>query len=184
MSAKVFVCLRFALDALQIKHRMTDDRGKKIYEPPRYMSINTAIEQLLEIEESREGKGASSLLLNSSVELVRAGLQLLVRINRFFSQMQDVSCEFCHICTCVLLPCGLSCIRILTFEWQLCFPSVFNEETMCVGVARLGTSTQKIVAGTMKELLDVDFGAPLHSLVIPGIMHVVEEEFLSFYKAT
>ncbi|KAK2076095.1 hypothetical protein QBZ16_001431 [Prototheca wickerhamii] len=31
-------------------------RGKKIYEPPRYMSVNTAVEQLLEIEEKR-GEG-------------------------------------------------------------------------------------------------------------------------------
>lgn len=29
----------------------------QVYEPPRYMSVNTAIEQLLEIEESR-GEGA------------------------------------------------------------------------------------------------------------------------------
>lgn len=53
---------------------------------------------------------------------------------------------------------------------------------MCVGLARLGTNTQKIIAGSMKELLEVDFGAPLHSLVIAGITHVMEEEFLSFYK--
>lgn len=33
-------------------------RGKKEYEPPRYMSINTAIEQLLEVEESRAEKGS------------------------------------------------------------------------------------------------------------------------------
>lgn len=32
-------------------------RGKKEYELPRYMSINTAIEQLLEVEESRAEKG-------------------------------------------------------------------------------------------------------------------------------
>lgn len=32
-------------------------RGKKEYEPPRYMSINTAIEQLLEVEESRAENG-------------------------------------------------------------------------------------------------------------------------------
>ncbi|CAK0764995.1 diphthine synthase [Coccomyxa viridis] len=32
-------------------------RGRKVYEPPRYMTVNTAIEQLLEIEENR-GEGA------------------------------------------------------------------------------------------------------------------------------
>lgn len=60
--------------------------------------------------------------------------------------------------------------------------AVYSEDTLCVGLARLGTSTQKIVAGRMKELLDVDFGLPLHSLVIAGTTHVMEEEFLSFYK--
>lgn len=37
-------------------------RGKKEYEPPRYMSINTAIEQLLEVEESRAEKGLFQFL--------------------------------------------------------------------------------------------------------------------------
>ena len=32
-------------------------RGKKAYEPPRYMTINTAIEQLLEIVQDREESG-------------------------------------------------------------------------------------------------------------------------------
>lgn len=32
-------------------------RGRKQYEPPRYMTINTAIEQLLEIAQAREESG-------------------------------------------------------------------------------------------------------------------------------
>ncbi|CAK9201978.1 unnamed protein product [Sphagnum troendelagicum] len=92
-------------------------RGKKEYEPPKYMSINTALGQLLEIEETRQEK-------------------------------------------------------------------VYNEDTLCVGLARLGTSSQKIVAGSMKELLDIDFGPPLHSLVIVGDTHVMEEEFLTFFRAS
>ena len=32
---------------------MTFGRGRKIYEPPRYMSIPTAVSQLIEIEEAR-----------------------------------------------------------------------------------------------------------------------------------
>lgn len=38
-------------------------RGKKEYEPPRYMSIDTAIEQLLEVEESRAEKGLDEFLI-------------------------------------------------------------------------------------------------------------------------
>ena len=32
-------------------------RGRKQYEPPRYMTINTAIEQLLEVEQTQGGSG-------------------------------------------------------------------------------------------------------------------------------
>lgn len=89
--------------------------GKKQYETPRYMSVNTAIEQLLEVEQ-KHGE------------------------------------------------------------------SVYGEDTECVGFARLGSEDQKIVAGTMKQLESVDFGAPLHCLVIVGNTHPLEEEMLEFYK--
>ena len=39
-----------------------------------------------------------------------------------------------------------------------------------------------IVAGSMRQLLEMDFGAPLHCLVIAGKTHPVEEEMLDFYK--
>lgn len=38
-----------------------------------------------------------------------------------------------------------------------------------------------VVAGPMKQLLEVDFGNPLHCLVIVGKTHPVEEEMLEFY---
>ncbi|CAK7346224.1 unnamed protein product [Dovyalis caffra] len=90
-------------------------RGKKQYEPPRFMTINTAIEQLLEIEQNRQ-------------------------------------------------------------------ESAYSEDTNCVGLARLGSEDQMIVAGTMRQLLAVDFGAPLHCLVIVGKTHPLEEEMLNVYK--
>ncbi|KAI3991906.1 hypothetical protein MKX01_012851 [Papaver californicum] len=80
-------------------------RGKKQYERPRYMTVNTAIEQLLEVEHSR-GQAA------------------------------------------------------------------YSEEPLVL----------MIVAASMKELLAVDFGAPLHCLVIVGKTHPVEEEMLEFYS--
>ncbi|XP_038885490.1 probable diphthine methyl ester synthase [Benincasa hispida] len=91
-------------------------RGRKEYEPPRFMSINTAIEQLLEVEQMEE-------------------------------------------------------------------QSVYNDDTLCVGFARLGSEDQMIVAGTMKQLRSIDFGPPLHCLVIVGKTHPVEEEMLDFYKS-
>ena len=90
-------------------------RGKKVYEPARFMTVKTAIEQLLKIEASRN-LGA------------------------------------------------------------------FSKDSLAVGVARIGAPSQQIVAGTMQELLDVDFGEPLHSLIIAGDMHVIESEFLAQFK--
>ncbi|KAL5557902.1 hypothetical protein UlMin_034113 [Ulmus minor] len=90
-------------------------RGKKQYEPPRYMSIKTSIEQLLEVE-------------------------------------------------------------------QIKGESAYNEETECVGFARLGSEDQIIAAGKMKQLQLIDFGEPLHCLVITGNTHPMEEEILDFYR--
>ncbi|XP_066388017.1 probable diphthine methyl ester synthase [Miscanthus floridulus] len=89
-------------------------RGKKVYEPPRFMTVNTAISQLFEVEEARGG-------------------------------------------------------------------SAYGRDTLCIGVARLGSDDQKIVAGPMEKLLDVDFGPPLHCLIIVGETHPLEEEMLEFY---
>ena len=87
-------------------------RGRKIFEPPRYMSIGTACEQLLEIEEGL-GQG---------------------------------------LCTA---------------------------DTFAVGLARVGADDEKIVAGTLKELMDVDFGGPLHCLILVGRnIHELEAEYL------
>lgn len=67
----------------------------------------------------------------------------------------------------------------VTFKDHL-FPA-YGTDSLCIGVARLGSDDQKIVAGPMKELLDVDFGAPLHCLIIVGETHPVEQEMLEFY---
>lgn len=89
-------------------------RGKKVYEPPRFMSIANAIEQLLEVGEK-------------------------------------------------------------------CGESAYDEETTCVGFARLGSEDQLIAAGSMRELLTLDFGPPLHCLVIAGEMHPIEQEMFDFF---
>ncbi|KAJ1643378.1 diphthine synthase [Coemansia asiatica] len=87
-------------------------RNRPIYEPPRFMTVNQAVEQLLEVEEKRK-EGA------------------------------------------------------------------YTEDTIAVGVSRLGSDDQVIKAGTLKQLLTVDFGKPLHSLVLVGSrLHLLEAEIL------
>jgi diphthine synthase len=46
-------------------------------------------------------------------------------------------------------------------------------------VARLGSDTELMRAGTLAQLQKVDFGAPLHSLVLVGSrLHLLEAESL------
>lgn len=73
-------------------------RGRKAYLPPRFMTVNTALEQLLSVEEVR-GEG------------------------------------------------------------------VLSEDTVVVGLCRMGQPSQQIVSGRIADVIKVDFGAPLHSLV-------------------
>ena len=64
-------------------------------------------------------------------------------------------------------------------------------KTLCVGLARLGQQQsncnqqhhqQQIVAGTLQELAEVDFGLPLHSFIMCGNdIHELELEVLKEY---
>jgi diphthine synthase len=84
-----------------------------IYEPPRFMTVNQALSQLLQIEEYKKE--------------------------------------------------GVCCL-----------------DTLVVGLARVGADDEAIVAGTAAELSSHDFGAPLHSLIIPAPhLHDIEKQVLS-----
>lgn len=56
-----------------------------------------------------------------------------------------------------------------------------TSETLAVGMARLGQPTQRIVYGTLAQLLLVDFGTPLHCLALCGETHPLELEVLAHY---
>jgi len=87
-------------------------RGRRIFEPPRYMTVSQCAQQMLEIEEERK-------------------------------------------------------------------EGVYTEASLAVGAARVGALDQKLVAGTLKELCDVDVGPPLHSLVLLGSRrHDLEKDFI------
>ena len=90
-------------------------RGRTVYLPPRFMTVNESSEQLIETEQLRKG--------------------------------------------CAYVP----------------------NETLCVGFARLGQPDQCIIAGTLEELKEQDFGSPLHCMVICGEVHEMELEALRPY---
>ncbi|KAJ3341305.1 hypothetical protein HDU93_005275 [Gonapodya sp. JEL0774] len=59
--------------------------------------------------------------------------------------------------------------------------NVYSGTTIGVGLARVGSVDAKIVVGTLEQLRDVEFGAPLHSLVIPGQMHPLEIDLVETF---
>lgn len=91
-------------------------RNKPVFEPPRFMTVNQAVSQLLALEDKLKHK-------------------------------------------------------------------VVSPGSKAIGVARVGSSDQMVVSGTLGELLDTDFGGPLHSLVIchPDL-HMIEQRFFEIYS--
>ncbi|XP_043271919.1 diphthine methyl ester synthase [Venturia canescens] len=58
----------------------------------------------------------------------------------------------------------------------------FDEKSLVVGLARVGSENQRIVACSLKEMRNVDLGPPLHCLVIPAeTLHPLEYEYLIQY---
>ena len=99
-------------------------RGRKIFEPPRFMSCQVACQQLIEIVAR----------LSSAPDPDTASEPLL-------SGSSDVVC-----------------------------------------LARVGTDTQALVTASLAEAADIDLGPPLHSLVIPGSCHFLEQEALNMWR--
>ena len=102
-------------------------KGRTVYLPPRFMTCNQAIDELLEVEE-KKGKGSRVVF--------------------------EIS--YCIVCT---------------------------PDSLAVGLARVGQEDQFICFGTLKELREVDFGAPLHSLILcsPNL-HELELEMLNYFS--
>lgn len=59
---------------------------------------------------------------------------------------------------------------------------LIKPDTLAVGVARIGQKDFIIKSGTLKELMTVDFGAPMHALIFPGKLHFIEEEALRLWR--
>lgn len=55
---------------------------------------------------------------------------------------------------------------------------IFNENTLCIGCARLGSLNPVIKYGKAKEIAKINFGNPPYCLIVPGKLHFMEEEAL------
>lgn len=55
---------------------------------------------------------------------------------------------------------------------------LFNKDSILCVVARAGSDNPVTIAGTINDIIDIDYGPPLHSLVMPGKLHFMEIEAL------
>jgi diphthine synthase len=53
--------------------------------------------------------------------------------------------------------------------------------TLYIGIARAGSESPVVAAGSADSLMRTDFGPPLHILIIPATLHVVEREYLELF---
>jgi len=60
--------------------------------------------------------------------------------------------------------------------------SIFNEDTFVIGCARLGNDDYFVKSGKAKDIIKMDFGQPLHCLIVPGTLHFIEEDMLEQYN--
>lgn len=58
--------------------------------------------------------------------------------------------------------------------------NILSEDTKAVVLARAGSLKPKLVYGKIKDLINYDFGKPLHCIIIPGKLHFMEEDALKY----
>ncbi len=56
---------------------------------------------------------------------------------------------------------------------------VFTSDTLVIGVARVTSPDERVFIGPLSKALNASLGPPPHSIVIPGILHDMEIEYLS-----
>ena len=55
---------------------------------------------------------------------------------------------------------------------------LFNKDSILCVVARAGSDNPVTISGSIKDLVNEDYGPPLHTLVMPGKLHFMEIEAL------
>jgi len=56
--------------------------------------------------------------------------------------------------------------------------NIFKQDSIICVVARAGSDEPFVAAGIIEDLIDRDFGPPLHTIVVPGKLHFMEFEAL------
>jgi diphthine synthase len=66
---------------------------------------------------------------------------------------------------------GICLLERMTEKKQVTIP-------LYIGIARAGSAAPVVRAGTANDLCSVDFGPPLHVLIVPGDLHDMEQLYL------
>jgi diphthine methyl ester synthase len=74
------------------------------------------------------------------------------------------------------------CLRQFTQIEDVRKKGIFSDRSLVVGCARLGSEHRIIKYGTVMQLMDSEFGEPLHCLIYPGKLHFMEEDMLKLWK--
>ncbi len=67
---------------------------------------------------------------------------------------------------------------LMNIKNQLGNKGTIDEDTLAIGIARVGSKEGIIKAGPIKELINFNFGNPLHCIIIPSKLHIIEAEYL------
>ena len=67
---------------------------------------------------------------------------------------------------------------LLNIEESLERDGLITADTLAMGIARVGSKDVIVHAGCISDLIGFDFGGPLHCIIIPSKLHIVEAEYL------
>jgi len=67
---------------------------------------------------------------------------------------------------------GVSLIEQMAEKTKTLPPEIY------VGMARAGSDNPVVIAGGAEKLKSTDFGEPLHVMIVPGTLHLMEKEYL------
>lgn len=56
--------------------------------------------------------------------------------------------------------------------------NIFNDDTIVIGIAQAGSDKPIVKGGRVCDVLNYDFGSPLHCMIVPGNLHFIEAEAL------
>ena len=59
---------------------------------------------------------------------------------------------------------------------------IIREDTYAIIASRVGFKNQKIASGKISSLIDIDFGKPPHTIIIPGRLHFTESDALKMFS--